>query len=446
MRKNVKIDMKRLLYKNLLDWKKNPNRKPLILNGARQVGKTWLLRNFGFQEYESVAYINCESTTNINELFADFDTKRIIRALSAYTNVDIVPNDSLIILDEVQQNPRILTALKYFCEEAPQYHIAVAGSLLGIALHQGISYPVGKVDELNLYPMNFDEFLMALDKKQAYDALHSGDWSLINSLSNVFIELLRQYYYVGGMPAVVKAYIDGLGLQEIRNLQKQILRDYTRDFSKHTQNREVTRINLVWDQIPQQLAKENKKFFYSNLKPGGRAKDYEIAIQWLLDSGLIYKVNRVSQIRKPLRFYEEPLVFKLFTLDVGLLGAQMDTAASDVLISNNGFVEYKGAFSEQFFLTQLLPIGIPIRYFSSNTSRVEIDFVIQTEQEVIPVEVKAEQNVYSKSLITLLGKRPDLHALRFSLLPHSIQRQIENVPLYAVSAFFEQYKKIMFPS
>jgi predicted AAA+ superfamily ATPase len=325
-----------------------------------------------------------------------------------------------------------LTALKYFCEDAPEYHIAVAGSLLGIMLHKGISFPVGKVDMLQLYPMNFEEFLLAMGKEQLVQVLRSGDWKLIDALSSMYIDFLRQYYYVGGMPAVVKAYSGNAGLIQVRNIQKQILFDYSHDFSKHPDGREVARINLVWNNIPRQLAKENKKFQYSEIKKGGRASEFELAIQWLMDMGLVYKVHRVTEPHLPLRFYSEENVFKLFMLDVGLLGAMMDVKATDIMVDNNIFVEYKGAFTEEFVLSQFVSKGIQMYYYSTNDSRVEIDFITQDSGRICPIEVKAEENVRSKSLRTFIEKHPDLKGIRFSMKPHIDQGWMENVPLYAL--------------
>lgn len=428
--------MKRLLYNNLIKWKNNPYRKPLILNGARQVGKTWLIKHFGENEYKKVVYLNCEKGEELSFIFSNFNTERIIRTLSAYTNTDITPNDTLIIIDEIQEYPRALTSLKYFCEDAPNYHIAVAGSLLGISLHNNISFPVGKVDVLQLYPMTFEEFLLALDKTHLVSTLNSLEWSIITPLSSSYTELLRQYYYVGGMPAIVQAYVNEEGLQSIREKQKQILYDYQHDFSKHIDKKDITRVNMVWDSIPQQLAKENKKFKYSELKTNGRASEFETAIQWLIDAGLIYKVNRISNPTLPLKFYEEQSVFKLFMLDVGLLGAKMDVGANSVLVGNNVFKEYKGAFTEEFVMTQLCPLNIPIHYYSSNDSRIEVDFVLQIKDNIIPLEVKAEENVRSKSLRTLIDKHPNLKGFRTSMKSYIDQQWMENIPLYALSSYF----------
>lgn len=427
--------MKRLLYSDLLKWKESDSRKPLILNGARQVGKTWLLREFGGREYESVAYINCQRSEDLQPVFSDFDTARIIRALSAYTGITIQPGKTLIILDEIQEFPRALTALKYFCEDAPDYHIAVAGSLLGLSLHGGVSYPVGKVETLNLYPMTFAEFVLAAGNRLLFDTIRDADYPVINAAAGPLTELLRQYYYTGGMPEAVLMYLDSGDWHRVRAVQKQILQDYERDFSKHTENREAQRIRMVWNAVPAQLARENRRFVYKELKKGGRAAEFETAIEWLQDAGMVYKVLRITEPRQPLRFYEEPAAFKLFALDTGLLGAMMDTAAKDVVIDNRAFSEYKGAFTENFVLTQLIPAGMPVRYYAVNDSRVEIDFVVQTADGIVPVEVKAEENVRSRSLRTFLDKYTDLHAVRFSMKPYIEQERVTNIPLFAVETF-----------
>ena len=428
--------MKRLLYNKLCKWKEKEHRKPLILNGARQVGKTWLLKSFGENEYSKVAYISCERVKNLDALFSDFDTKRIVRALSAMCKVDITPGDTLIIIDEAQEYPRALTALKYFCEDASEYHVAVAGSLLGLTLHRGVSFPVGKVDILQLYPMTFLEFVAAVHGEQMAEVLQSKDWSMINALHSQFVELLRQYYYVGGMPGAVSAYIGGAGPVAVREIHQQILQGYTDDFSKHAENREVPRIKLIWDGIPHSLAKENKKFQYSDIKPGGRASQFEMALQWLMDTGLVYRVNRITSPVMPLRFYEETNIYKLFILDVGLLGATMQVTAESVLIGDNIFSEYKGVFTELFVYTQLVPLGMPICYYSSNDSKIEVDFVVQDGGRIIPVEVKAEENVRSKSLRTFVEKYSNLKGLRFSMKPYVDQGWMENVPLYVCGEVF----------
>ena len=424
--------MKRLIINQLISWKENSQRKPLILNGARQVGKTYILKAFGKLHYRNVAYVNLDSQKELAKVFEqDFNVTRIIRSLSAFLNIHIEPQHTLIVLDEVQECPAALHALKYFCEDAPEYHVVVAGSLLGISLHGNSSFPVGKVDMLRMFPLTFEEFLMALGEEQLIKLMKDGETEVIDTLSGRFVDCLRQYYYTGGMPAVVKEYITSGNLQSVRQLQKQILFDYRRDFSKHAPAEQVPRINLVWDSIPAQLARENKKFIYGALKKGGRAKEFEMAIQWLIDAGLVYRVYRANKPSLPLKFYEDLSAFKLFSLDVGLMGAMADSPAEAVLVNNQAFVEYKGAMTELYVLTQLQPTGIPIYYYSSNDSLSEIDFLVQSGTRIVPIEVKAEVNVKSKSLSAFIQKHPDLTGLRLSLLPFQTQDWMENRPLYA---------------
>ncbi|MCQ2251440.1 MAG: ATP-binding protein [Bacteroidales bacterium] len=425
--------MQRLLYNSLKEWKKKKNRKPLILNGARQVGKTYLLTEFGKREYAKVAAFSLDRQEQVRAIFEqDGNVERILRGLSAVSGIDITPNDTLVILDEIQDCPAALTALKYFCEDVPTIHVAVAGSLLGLSIHGNTSFPVGKVDMLKLYPMSYEEFMMALGKTKMLDLLKSGDWDAIKPLANDYIDILRQYYYVGGMPSAVMAYIQGLGLNEVRNIQNQILYDYSKDFSKHAPAKEVPRIQMVWRSIPAQLSKENKKFIFGALRKGARANDFEMAIQWLIDAGLVYKVNRVDMVKMPLKFYEDFDVFKLFMLDVGLMGAMVEAPASAVLLDNNIFTEYKGAFAELYVCTQLLESGLPVYYHSSNTSTIELDFVVQASEKIYPIEVKAGINVHSKSLRTFISNNPDLKGVRFSMLPYIDQDWLSCYPLWGL--------------
>lgn len=423
--------MRRVIYDDLIQWKENKYRKPLILNGARQVGKTWILKHFGKNEYSSVAYINCDNNPLLKDLFYNFDIERLIRSFSAITNIRIEKEKTLIILDEIQECPLGLTALKYFYENAPEYHIAVAGSLLGVHVHHGTGFPVGKVDQLNMYPMSFHEFLMAMDQNVLLENLQSHQWKELSSLRDVLIDLLRQYYYVGGMPEVVNHYVQEQDLEEVRHLQNQILEGYKNDFSKHIPSTILPKVNLVWNSIPAQLAKENKKFIFGLLKKGGRAKEFEDAIRWLEDAGLIYKVNRVSKLSMPLKFYEEFGSFKLYVLDLGLLGALTEAPADQVLIGNNIFAEYKGAFTEQYVAQQLVAQGIKPYYYTNKNSTNEIDFVIQTEK-IHLIEVKAEENLKSKSLKSVLEEYEELEGWRFSMSPYRELTRITNVPLYLI--------------
>lgn len=424
--------MERIAIHQLIEWKNKSNRKPLILNGARQVGKTWLLHEFARREYKKEAYIVCRKNDMARQIFSqDFNIERIIRALSALTSVDITRHDTLIILDEVQEIPEAIEALKYFCEQAPEYHVAVAGSMLGIAMHNGVSYPVGKVDTLNIYPMNFEEFLLAKGENEAYKLIVSHDFDTTNLIHEKYVDLLRQYYYVGGMPEAVKTYIETGALKEVRRIQTEIVDGYERDFSKHAPKELAERIRLVWRSLPSQLAKENKKFIYGALRKGARANDFEMSIQWLADAGLVYKVKRCSKPALPLDVYEEFSIFKLFMVDVGLLGAMVKTLPAQVLINNNIFTEYKGGMTEQYVLQQMKCHDIsPIYYHSTDESRIELDFVVQQETRALPIEVKAEGNVRANALSTMLKQNPEMRAVRYSMLPFKQQGQLTNIPLY----------------
>lgn len=424
--------MKRTILQHLYEWKNSATRKPLILNGARQVGKTYILNEFGQTYYKNVAYVNLDKDTQAASIWEkDFDVHRIVLSLSALLNVHIMAEDTLIVLDEIQDCPEALSSLKYFCEDAPEYHIVVAGSLLGLSLHEGTSFPVGKVNMLRMYPMTFQEFLMANEEDQLADLLVGDDMQLIETLGEKYKHLLRQYYFTGGMPAAVKEYVESHNLQKVRDIQKQILFDYRRDFSKHAPANQVPRINMVWDCIPSQLAKENRKFIYGAMKKGARASEFEVAIQWLIDAGLVYKVSRVSAARLPLKFYEEIDVFKLFMLDVGLMGAMVDMPASDALVNDNAIVEYKGAFTELYVFSQIKTMDVPVYYYSSNDSTVEIDFLVQHDARIIPMEVKAEVNVKAKALRQFITDNPSLRGLRLSMLGYQSQEWMENKPLYA---------------
>ena len=428
------MNMERFVLQQLILWKEDKYRKPLILNGARQVGKTWLLHEFAQRYYAKEAYIVCRKNELARQLFTvDFDVQRILRGLRAMTSVDITPGDTLIILDEIQDIPEALEALKYFKEEAPDYHIAVAGSLLGISMHAKVSYPVGKVNVINLYPMSFEEFLMAKGEKEACKLLMARDFPTISLLHEKYTDLLRQYYYVGGMPEAVLHYVETGALQEVRRIQQEILQGYELDFSKHAPREQVPRIRMVWNSIPSQLFKENKKFIYGALRKGARANDFELAIQWLVNAGLLYKVARCTKPELPLDIYEDVSAFKLYMLDIGLMGAMVKTDPAQVLIKNDIFKEYKGGMTEQYVLQQMKSKSVsPIYYHTTDSSRLELDFVIQRESEMILIEVKAETNVRANSLSILLQKNPKLHAERYSMLPYKEQGNLINVPLYAV--------------
>lgn len=425
--------MERSIYSSLKKWKDSPTRKPLILQGARQVGKTYILKEFGTREYSEVVYINCDDNNDMQNMFVDYDVDRIIRSLSAISGVSIKPSTTLLILDEIQEVERGLASLKYFCEKAPDYHVAVAGSLLGITLHEGTSFPVGKVDMLYMYPMDFEEFLLAMGKEQLVELLRSNSWAALTPLRGMLTELLRQYYFVGGMPEAVKAYVERGDIWEVRSIHSKIIDAYRNDMSKHAPKQQVQRINMVWNSIPSQLARDNKKFIYGALRKGARANDFEIAIQWLVDSGLVHKVHRISKPVVPLKFYEDMASFKLFLLDCGLLGALSETPPEQILIGDNVFEEYKGAFTENYVLQQLksLPRTF-VYYYSNDNSTLEIDFVVQHEAHVIPIEVKAEENLRAKSLRQFVTDNSGLHGVRFSMSDYREQDWLTNVPLWAV--------------
>lgn len=425
--------MKRSIYSSLKKWKESPTRKPLILQGARQVGKTYILKEFGAREYSEVVYINCDDNNDMQNMFVDYDVDRIIRSMSAISGVSIKPSTTLLILDEIQEVERGLASLKYFCEKAPEYHVAVAGSLLGITLHEGTSFPVGKVDMLYMYPMDFEEFLLAMGKEQLVELLRNNSWATLTPLRGMLTELLRQYYFVGGMPEAVKTYVERGDIWEVRSIHSKIIDAYRNDMSKHVPKQQVQRINMVWNSIPSQLARDNKKFIYRALRKGARANDFEIAIQWLVDSGLVHKVHRISKPVVPLKFYEDMASFKLFLLDCGLLGALSETPPEQILIGDNVFEEYKGAFTENYVLQQLksLPRTF-VYYYSNDNSTLEIDFVVQHEAHVIPIEVKAEENLRAKSLRQFVTDNAGLHGVRFSMSDYREQDWLTNVPLWAV--------------
>lgn len=429
--------MYRTIIKQLKYWKDKKDRKPLVLAGARQVGKTFILKKFGETEFTNVAYINCDDNELAKDLFTqDYDMQRIILAIGAITQQKIVAGKTLIILDEIQELGRGLSALKYFYEKSPELHVAVAGSLLGIAMHKGESFPVGKVDILHIYPMTYDEFLLAKGYEQMVELLKKKDWQTIKLLRGQYIKTLREYYFVGGMPEAVKCFIETNDVIQVREIQNNILFTYQKDIPKHVPTIESNKINMVWQSMPSQLVKENKKFIYGVAKPGGRAKDFEVAIQWLMDAGLVYKCEKVNEAKKPLKFYVDISSFKLFLLDCGLLGAMSETAAADLLVAQNGMEEAKGAFTENFVMSQLVATRNTSVFYYSNNAKLELDFLIQQETQIIPIEAKAEENLRSKSLATFIASHPTMHGLRFSMSDYREQDWITNIPLYAVSTYF----------
>lgn len=426
------------MYRNAMEklnrWKQKQNKKPLIIRGARQVGKTWLMQEFGKTAYENTVYINFDNNPQMRELFsADMRIDRIITGLELYTGHKINAANTLLIFDEVQEVPKALSSLKYFNETAPQYQIVCAGSLLGVALHQGTSFPVGKVEFMDLYPLSFTEFMLAMGKDQFVDLLEKGDFEMATTFKQDYIDILKHYYYVGGMPEVVQNFADNRDFNEVREIQGRILAAYEQDFSKHAPNEVVPRIRMLWNSIPAQLTKENKKFIYGIIKEGARAKDYELALMWLSDCGLIHKVHRVTSPSIPLKAYEDLKAFKLFLVDVGLLGCMVRLNQSVLLDGTELFKEFKGALTEQYVLQQLKILkGVETYYWTNDRGSAEVDFLIDTGSEVIPVEVKAETNLKAKSLKTFCEKYRPKTAIRTSMTDYKQEDWLLNLPLWAV--------------
>lgn len=434
--------MRRFALDTLIKWKNSKNRKPLIIRGARQVGKTWIMKEFGRTCFEKVAYVNLDNNSRMKQVFeSDIDIERIILAISAETGVSVQAETTLLIFDEIQEVPKALTSLKYFYENAPEYAIVAAGSLLGVALHQGTSFPVGKVDFLDLYPLSFREFLCALGEDRYNELLEKNDVSMVTIFKTKYMERLREYYYVGGMPEVVSDFIENKDYIRVREIQKNLLNYYQQDFSKHAVNQLVPRLNLVWNSIPMQLAKENKKYIYGQVREGARAKDFELAIQWLLDCGLIHKVTRVGKPALPLKAYLELDAFKMYMVDIGLLIAMTDLDAKVIIDGNRIFTEFKGALTEQYVLQQLISeFVIDPYYYSASNSKGEIDFLLQTKTSILPLEVKAEENLKAKSLKVFCEKYEPHNAVRTSMADYREQEWMANIPLYAI-VWIKKYLK-----
>lgn len=426
--------MQRNCLQQLIEWQKSPRRKPLIIEGARQVGKTWVVKEFGNKCYKNCVYINFEQEKRLQNLFEqDLNPNRIIETLQLYANKIISPNDTLIFFDEIQSVKSGITSLKYFYESAPQYHIIAAGSLLGMSVHTGESFPVGKVNFLQMYPMSFTEFLIAMNKELYAKALIEKQWDLVAPFHEELCNLLKQYLVVGGMPEAVKEYAETKNFQTVREIQAEILDSYVRDFSKHAPINELPRIRQVWESVPTQLAKENKKFIYGLLREGARAKDYEMAINWICDTGLLVKTKRIVKPELPLSHYAETDIFKLFLLDVGLLSSLSRINPEILLDGNKIFTEYKGAITEQFVhqqLTQQKHEGV--YYWTNDRSTAEVDFIIQKGNEVIPIEVKAETNVHARSFKLFCEKFQPATAIRTSMLPYKEETWMVNIPLYGI--------------
>lgn len=429
--------MYRSVVNQLVEWKESDERKPLIVLGARQVGKTYSLLDFGKQHYKYVAYINCDENEQAKNLFVqDYNMERVLFAIAAIAGVPVVPGDTLIILDEIQELQKGLASLKYFCENAPEYHVCVAGSLLGITLRHGESFPVGKVDMIRMFPMSFTEFLIARGRNLVAEQLQKKNWYMLTGLHLTLVQMLREYYLVGGMPEVVKTYLKTNDPNSVRKVQNKILIAYRNDIAKHTTDEESKRIGIVWRSMPSQLSKENKKFIYGVAKKGGRAKEFEVAIQWLIDAGLVIRVGRASSPTMPLKMYEDLSAFKLYLLDVGLLGAMAEVDPATLILPND-MKEGKGMFTENFVCTHLAAsIEQSIFYYSKDNSPMEIDFMIQHGTNIVPIEVKSEENLKSKSLSVFLQQHENMRGVRFSMSPYREQERMTNVPLYGAGVYF----------
>ncbi|MBK5245253.1 MAG: ATP-binding protein [Eubacteriaceae bacterium] len=427
--------MDRLAMEQLHKWKQKKNKKPLIIRGARQVGKTWLMKNFGQKAYRQVVYISFDNNQQMKDLFeVNMKIERIITGLELYAGHKISPENTLLIFDEIQEVPKALTALKYFNEDAPEYQIICAGSLLGVALHQGTSFPVGKVEFLDLYPLSFTEFMKAMGKDQFVELIEKGDYELANTFKQEYIDLLKYYYFIGGMPEVVVNFADNQDFNEAREIQQRILTAYEQDFSKHAPNEVIPRIRMLWNSIPSQLTKENKKFIYGLIKEGSRAKDYEMALLWLTDCGLVHKVQRVTTPGLPLKAYEDLKAFKLFVLDVGLLSCMVRLNQTVLLDGNDLFKEFKGALTEQYVLQQLKTLnGIETYYWTNERGGAEIDFLVDNESNIFPIEVKAETNLKAKSLRTYYEKFSPKISIRTAMTDYKQEDWLINLPLWAIN-------------
>ena len=427
--------MKRLIYNKLIEWKNRKEHKPLILLGARQVGKTYILKDFRKNEFKNLVYVNCHGEDFAKSLFRDLSVQRIVTEIERYYETKIVPGETVLVFDEIQEVHNGIASLKYFNEDFPSLHVAVAGSLLGISLREDESYPVGKVTTMRMFPMTFAEYLLACERPKLLETLQNLEWDSLSVMDDLLVELLRQYYFTGGMPEAVKKYIETQDVELVREVQYEILDAYERDIAKHTKP-QVARIHQVWESIPAQLARENKKFIFGAVKKGGRAADFEIAIQWLVDAGLVYKIDRVKEPVMPLKFYADGSAFKLYMLDCGLLACMAEANPNAMLLGTNAFTEFKGAFAENYVLQQMkATLDTTVYYYSKDNSTMEVDFLFQTQERVVPTEVKAEENVKSKSLSLFINedfKNLNLKGLRCSMKPYIDQGWMENIPLYAV--------------
>lgn len=439
--------MKRYAEQQLELWKNNPLRKPLLVMGARQVGKTWLMQDFGRKHFRDVVYISFDSNERMRAAFqGGYGVERLMMVLQSESGVKIDAQNTLIIFDEVQECPQALTSLKYFCENAREYHIMAAGSLLGLQVHEGTGFPVGKVDMINLYPMTFCEYLEAIGQSSMVEMMQKQDWDMVSIFADRIIEYLKQYYYVGGMPEAVDTFVQTQDYAAVRRVHHTLLAGYRKDFSKHAPAALTPRISMIWDSIPQQLSRENKKFLCKEVAPGMRMRDIECALHWLVDAGLVHMVSRVKKAAFPPAAYRDN-AFKVFFVDVGLLATMADLDVQSIVDGNRIFTEFKGALAEQYVQQQLRASGErELFYWSSHQSDIEIDFAFACGAAFVPVEVKAEYNLQSKSLLTFCRKQQTALAVRTSMSHYKVNTPpvaapgivftLVDLPLYAVEQAF----------
>ena len=429
--------MERTLIHELLVWKEKENRKPLILKGVRQCGKTYLLKDFGNRYYDTVAYFNFEETDSLISVFEkDYDTKRIILELELFLGKSIKPGTTLIVLDEIQECGRALTAMKYFCENAPEYHIVCAGSLLGIALHKQLSFPVGKVDFLTLYPMSFSEFLRACGSETLADYVENfkkGD-AVPEPIGDKLTTFLRQYYITGGMPEVVSTWQKTNNIEEVERVQQNIINSYELDFAKHAPIKDFPKLTAIWRSIPEQLAKENTKFIFSHVKKGWRSKDLEDALEWLIAAGLVYKVCKIEKPFIPLSSYADDTSFKLYMADIGILRKLSKLPYEVILDATPNYKEFKGSLTENYVLCELVQSVDDTLYYWSSGNTAEVDFILQSSSEIVPVEVKSERNVKARSLAEYRKKYTPKYSVKTSMKNETNGEEVLNIPLYLISA------------
>ena len=429
--------MDRTLVQDLIKWKNDSARKPLILKGVRQCGKTYLLKEFGNKNYDEVAYFNFEATESLSGIFEkDYDVSRILFELGLFVGKTLKPEKTLIILDEIQECGRALTALKYFCENAPEYHIACAGSFLGIALRSNLSFPVGKVDFLTLYPMSFYEYLVAMGFGQLADHLDNfrKGYALPEAIGDKLTLLLKQYYTTGGMPEVVLAWRDTQSIEKVEQIQQAIINSYELDFAKHAPVRDFPKLTAIWRSIPEQLSKENTKFIFSHVKKGLRSKDLEDALEWLIAAGLVYKVCKIEKPSFPLSSYSDSTVFKLYMADVGILRKLSKLPYEVVLNATDAYKEFKGSLTENYVLGELVKSVTADAYYWSSGNTAEVDFVVQIGAEIVPIEVKSEKNVKARSLAEYRKKYLPKYSVKTSMRHDISGEEIINIPLYMIAS------------